>query len=307
MEEDASSRRSVAELAGRFKDSAPPHDAAGQGSEKPVRRRPPRSLQLPKTQDQEEPPGLISPLPAKAKRNSGLIEKLQANLALSPSALLPSPKSPGFRLLPPIFPPPSPGSTPGTTVPTLPTPTSPSPVAASPITEEEGPVSFETPPTVEDGSILSNSNIKGRARHSIRRRPPSRRHRQSSSGEESSSANEGGVKSLSSPGEPEDQTLGGGEVFKQDGETVEVMEEETEGSTCPEKNRSDKDDHQEIREEEKEGGEEVARGGVGSSSGEKEEEGEAQDTETTDLTEVETKTDDKEEKTEETAAHSSVR
>ncbi|XP_044077275.1 duboraya isoform X2 [Siniperca chuatsi] len=108
MEEEAPSRRSVAELAGRFKGSAPPHDAAGNETDKPVRRRPPRSLQLAKTHgDEQEPPGVTSPLPAKAKRNSALIEKLQANLALSPTALLPSPKSPGFRLLPPAFPAPS--------------------------------------------------------------------------------------------------------------------------------------------------------------------------------------------------------
>ncbi|XP_068601138.1 duboraya [Brachionichthys hirsutus] len=306
MEEDASSRRSVAELAGRFKDSAPPHDAAGQGTEKPVRRRPPRSLQLPKTQDQEEPPDVISPLPAKAKRNSALIERLQANLALSPSALLPSPKSPGFRVLPPVFPHTSPSSTPGTSG-----PTSPSPVAASPISEEEGPVSFEAPPTVEDWSILSNSNIKGRARHSIRRRPPSRRHRQSSSGEEVSIATEEGAKSLPSPSGPGDKMIR--DVFLQDGETVEVKEDKIEGSVCPEKNRSDQDDRQASRgEEKKEREEESAKGkaGVGSSLGGKEEEEEAQEqnTEKTALTEVAANTDDKEEEQmEETASRGSVR
>ncbi|XP_054481188.1 duboraya isoform X2 [Anoplopoma fimbria] len=104
MEEEAPSRPSVAELAGRFKGSTRPHDAAGNEAEKPVRRRPPRSLQLNKTPgDDQEPPGVTSSLPAKAKRNSALIEKLQANLALSPTGLLPSPMSPGFRLLPYAF------------------------------------------------------------------------------------------------------------------------------------------------------------------------------------------------------------
>ncbi|KAG7516913.1 capZ-interacting protein-like isoform X1 [Solea senegalensis] len=182
MEEEAPPRRSVAELAGRFRDSAPAQeDAAGQQTEKPVRRRPPHSLQLPKTHgDEHETPDVTSP--AKSKRNSALIEKLQASLALSPSAQLPSPKSPGFRLLPPSFPLPSPGAT-VTTVTTSSTPTPTTPVPDSPITEEEGPTSFEAPPTVVEGSILSSIN-KSRARHSIRRRPPSRRHKKSSSGEE---------------------------------------------------------------------------------------------------------------------------
>ncbi|XP_036975258.1 duboraya isoform X2 [Acanthopagrus latus] len=229
MEEEAPSRRSVAELAGRFKGSAAPHDAAGQEAAKPVRRRPPRSLHLPKPPgDDQEPAGVTSPLPTKAKRNSALIEKLQANLALSPSALLPSPKSPGFRLLPPSFPPASPGSGPVTvgTSPSSGTPT-------SPLTEQEAPASFEAPPTVEEGSILSNANVKGRPRLSIRRRPPSRRHRKSSSGDEFSVANEGGDTSLKSPTEPEDKTRegdGGGEDQTDEGKddkTDEGKDDET--------------------------------------------------------------------------------
>ncbi|XP_008276301.1 duboraya isoform X1 [Stegastes partitus] len=190
MEEEAPARRSVAELAGRFKGPASPHSAAGKEvQEKPVRRRPPRTLQLPKPQgdDQEPPTGVTSPLPAKAKRNSALIEKLQANLALSPAA--PSPKSPGFRLLPPTFTPPAPGSAPATAVTTLVTPTSP--VTVAPATEEEGPASFEAPPTAAEGAILSSIN-KGRARLSIRRRPPSRRHRKSSCGDDAGGDDAGG-------------------------------------------------------------------------------------------------------------------
>ncbi|KAK5917609.1 hypothetical protein CgunFtcFv8_002441 [Champsocephalus gunnari] len=181
MEEEAAPRRSVSELAGRFKKSPAAHDAAGTETEKPVRRRPPRSLDLQPPGDQQ-PPGVTSPLPAKAKRNSALIEKLQMNLSLAPS-----PKSPGFRMLPPFSPPPSPGlapPSPGHAPPaSVATVTPTSPIASSPLAEEEGPASFEAPPTAGDGAILSNSNIKSRARHSIRRRPPSRRHRTSSTEE----------------------------------------------------------------------------------------------------------------------------
>ncbi|TWW74525.1 duboraya [Takifugu flavidus] len=192
MEEEALCRRSVAELVGRFKGSTHHQDATGQELENPVRRRPPCSLKLPKTQvDEQEPPGVTSPQPSKAKRNSALIEKLQANLALSPGALMASPKSPGFKMFPPAFPLPSPGSASGTVVTSSSPQTPTSPVPTSPLTEE-GPASFEEPPVVGEGSTLSNTSIKGRARHSLRRRPPSRRHRKPSSGEDISNANEGG-------------------------------------------------------------------------------------------------------------------
>ncbi|XP_041658171.1 duboraya isoform X2 [Cheilinus undulatus] len=276
MEEEAASRRSVAELAGRFKGSAPPHDAAGEKTDKPVRRRPPRSLQLPKPQtDDREPTGVTSPLPAKAKRNSALIEKLQANLALSPTALLPSPKSPGFRLLPPAFPPQSPGSAPATT-PTPSTPAPVSPVVAPPLTKEEGPASFEDPPTTAEGSILSNIN-KGRARHSIRRRPPSRRHRKSSSGDEV--ANEGVETCLSSTREQGDKTReegGGGGGEREEDQAEEVKEEQKDASATNETKEEEKSEiNVEPREEEKKDGEITStRGGEEekSSSGRKEEE-----------------------------------
>ncbi|XP_057677056.1 duboraya [Corythoichthys intestinalis] len=176
-EERISSRPSVAELAGRFKGSSPP---SASETEKPVRRRPPRTLQLPKCHgdEHEKAEGVTSPV--KVKRNSALIEKLQANLALSPTALLPSPRSPGIRPLLPFS-----------------SPSSPSPVAGSPsstlsspaMAEEEGPVSFDAPATATEGSLLVNVN-KTRARHSLKRRPPSRRHRKSSSGEEACVAKE---------------------------------------------------------------------------------------------------------------------
>ncbi|XP_044227363.1 duboraya isoform X2 [Thunnus albacares] len=236
-QEEAPSRRSVAELAGRFKGSAPPNNAAGNETEKPVRRRPPRSLQLPKShgddQECQQPPDVTSPGPGKAKRNSALIEKLQANLVLSPTALLPSPKSPGLRMLPPSFVPPFPGSALDATVTSSSTATPTSPVTVHPLTQEERPTSFEDPPTVAEGSILTSIN-KGRARHSIRRRPPSRRHRKSSSGDEVGVANDGGDTPLTSPSEPDGKTAeeeggGGGEGEEEEMKEEKKKEEEDDG------------------------------------------------------------------------------
>ncbi|XP_035521987.1 duboraya [Morone saxatilis] len=310
MEEEAPSRRSVAELAGRFKGSAPPHTAAGPEPEKPVRRRPPRSLQLAKAPgDEQEPPGVNS-LPAKAKRNSALIEKLQANLALSPSALQPSPKSPGFRLLSPVFPPPSPSHALVTTVTTSSTPTPTSPVVTSPLTEEELPASFEAPPTVVEGSILSNTNIKGRPRHSVRRRPPSRRHRKSSSGDEVGAANEGGDVSLSSTGEPEDKTTagGGGGGTEGGGGEEEGKTDETDAPTCPQKNHEEDRSEVESREEDEKMKEEEKDGSTGGKEEEEKEERNSAQKQEEDLTKEVTNTDTKdEEKITETTSLCSVR
>ncbi|XP_035480488.1 duboraya, partial [Scophthalmus maximus] len=304
IKEEAPSRRSVAELAGRFRGSTCPHVAAGNETEKPVRRRPPRSLQLPKTNgDDQEPPGVTSPLPAQTKRNSALIEKLQASLALSPSPQLPSPKSPGFRLLLPAFPLPSPGLTPETTVTTSSTPTPTSPIAASPIAEEEGPASFEAPPSAEEGSILPSIN-KSRARHSIRRRPPSRRNRNSSSGDEVGVANDvadksrGGGEEREEGGREEREEGGGGEMEeggkgggggreeggggeeRKEGGEVFKIEGKTDASTCPGKNQTHKEDQSKTKEDDEEEEEEEGKnrsvGGRGegdrSSSGREEEE-----------------------------------
>ncbi|KAG7282707.1 hypothetical protein CRUP_017633, partial [Coryphaenoides rupestris] len=197
MEEDAPVKRSVAELAGKFKNAASTPDTEQGPTSKPIRRRPPpRSLQIPPHTpvEPERADGAISPFAARPKRNSALIEKLQANLLLSPTALLPSPKSPGFMLIGPSFAPPSPSPTPGhntssltsVAVATPVTPTSPLPLL-SPQSEEEVPASFEIPASAAEGAVLPSIN-KSRARLSIKRRPPSRRNRVSSSGEE-----EGGV------------------------------------------------------------------------------------------------------------------
>ncbi|XP_029925044.1 duboraya [Myripristis murdjan] len=269
MEDEAPAKRSVAELAGRFS-SAPP-DATGSKAEPPVRRRPPRTLQLPKPAEQHETPAAVTS-PVKAKRNSALIEKLQANLAVSP--MLTSPKSPGLKLLPPSFVPPSPCSV------AVVTPTSPC-VSAPAKSEEEGPASFEAPPTAVEGSILQSIN-KGRARHSIRRRPPSRRHRKSSSGEEVDTP-------LLSPSDPEAKTTTttttttktttttvtagetDGEAFRQEDTTEQpkssTPEEET-ASNCTEEDRKQQEEEEEEEEE-----------APGSSSERKEEEEEEEEEE----------------------------
>ncbi|XP_030010843.1 duboraya isoform X1 [Sphaeramia orbicularis] len=286
VQEEAPSRRSVAELAGKFKGPASPHNTAANQTDKPVRRRPPRTLQIPKTQtDEQETPGATSPSPAKAKRNSALIEKLQANLVLSPAALAPSPKSPGFRLFPPAFTPNSPSSAPVTSVTTQSASDTPtSPIAASPLTEE-GPTSFEDPPTAAEGSILTSIN-KNRARHSIRRRPPSRRHRKSSSGEEAGETKEGTDTTHCSPSEPENEIRvegggeggeggggeegeggRGGEGFKKEDDTEDMKDKgETESLTCPEKSDVEEQSTNNMQEKEEEKKNEGEEGDEASSS-----------------------------------------
>ncbi|XP_036821195.1 capZ-interacting protein isoform X1 [Oncorhynchus mykiss] len=224
MEQDSPVKSSVAELAGRFKDhvmpTPTPHD-----ERKPVKRRPPPgSLQLHDVKHDHgelEKPSIVSPHPPKFKmktsKSSPLIEKLQANLTLSPTSLLPSPKSPEVKLAPtPISPathcffPTSPCS------PTL------RPQLSS---EEEEPVCFESP---AEGTPLLSFN-KSRVRLSFKRRPPTRQHRQSCV--EEGVVSEGGVVSQGNQDVPqvngaEDQV---DQVFEQTGEGGE-RGEETQGS-----------------------------------------------------------------------------
>ncbi|XP_059398039.1 capZ-interacting protein-like isoform X1 [Carassius carassius] len=160
-------KRSVAELAGKF--SIPiPHMTDAEVN-KPVRRRPPRSLPLPAVNDagQSQNEKGAETVSTRKNRNSALIEKLQASLTLSPTGPPSFSKSPGVLKLP--VPSISPGS-----------PSSPSspPVTVTP-KQEETPASFESP---TEGTVLKSIN-KGRARLSIKRRPPSRRHRKSSADE----------------------------------------------------------------------------------------------------------------------------
>ncbi|XP_030633280.1 capZ-interacting protein [Chanos chanos] len=196
--EDSPVKPSVAELAGRFKNHALP-TPAGNEERKPVRRKPPASLQLRNLHGESEPekPTVISPHPPKVKlKNSPLIEKLQANLALSPTGHLPSPKSPELKLQPTPFSPVS-----GPLSPTLRPPSQHS--------EDEVPVSFEQP---AEGTPLPSIN-KSRARLSFKRRPPTRQHRKSAS--EDAGFESGGESKSPTELENPQQNGNGEEVFKE--------------------------------------------------------------------------------------------
>ncbi|NWX30371.1 CPZIP protein, partial [Notiomystis cincta] len=202
-EVDKSASPSVAQLAGKFKEQAanipgkevPPH--------KPTRRKPPCSLPLysHKTEtsdnDEQKRSPNACPIPKVKVKSSPMIEKLQANLAFAPAALLPgaSPKSPGMKVLvSPFGTPPSTPTSPGTQ-------SQPS----------ETPVSFDQPP---ESTQLQFYN-KVRTRGSIKRRPPSRRFRRSLS--EYGDGEDLGVNLLSPEnGSRED------EVFGPNGKTEEV-------------------------------------------------------------------------------------
>lgn len=169
-EVDKSGSPSVAQLAGKFKEQAasitgkevPPH--------KPTRRKPPCSLPLYSNKTEtsqnngQKPSPNACPIPKVKVKSSPMIEKLQANLAFAPAALLPgaSPKSPGLKVMV------SPFSTP---------PSTPSSPGIQPQSSEasETPVSFDKPP---EGTQLQCYN-KVRTRGSIKRRPPSRKFRRS--------------------------------------------------------------------------------------------------------------------------------
>ncbi|XP_059137220.1 capZ-interacting protein isoform X4 [Peromyscus eremicus] len=137
---DSSAQPSVAQLAGRFQEQA--------------------------AVAREKSPYSASHPPKIKVKSSPLIEKLQANLAFDPAALLPgaSPKSPGLKaIVSPFHSPPSTPSSPG--------------IRSQPGEAEEVPVSFDQPP---EGTHLPSYN-KVRTRGSIKRRPPSRRFRRSQS------------------------------------------------------------------------------------------------------------------------------
>ncbi|XP_051498129.1 capZ-interacting protein [Apus apus] len=213
-EVDKSASPSVAQLAGKFKEQAanitgkevPPH--------KPTRRKPPCSLPLysHKTEtsdnDEQKRSPNACPMPKVKVKSSPMIEKLQANLAFAPAALLPgaSPKSPGLKaLVSPFSTPPSTPSSPG--------------VQSQSGEVSETPVSFDQPP---EGTQLQFYN-KVRTRGSIKRRPPSRRFRRSLS--EYGDGEDLGV-NISSPenGAKED----GDEVFAHKGKTEEAETESKE-------------------------------------------------------------------------------
>ncbi|XP_064157783.1 capZ-interacting protein isoform X1 [Anguilla rostrata] len=153
-----------------------------------VRRRPPRTLQLnPAEQTAGGKPIFSSSAPRVRPRSSPLIEKLQANLALSPTTLLPTSRSSEVNLPPSPFSPGHAHSPFGLPSPAL---SSPGPTPGS---EEEAPISFERPP---EGTALPSIN-KDRARLSFKRRPPTRQLRKSCS--EEPAGEEGAAGGQSSP------------------------------------------------------------------------------------------------------------
>ncbi|KAL6115821.1 rcsd1 [Pungitius sinensis] len=199
--EDSPSKRSVAELAGRFKGHSVPMPTPN--DELRFRRRPPCSLKLQNQQDESDSDKtIVSPNPFKIKiKNSSMIEKIQADLALSPTALLPSrTKSPEVKLQPALLSP--------TTRCCPQSPLSPTLRPSHPSSEEEAAVNFDSP---AEGAALPSIN-KTRARLSFKRRPPTRQHRKSA-GEEAE-----GSGSASSPCELD--------TPKENGDTDQVFEYE---------------------------------------------------------------------------------
>ncbi|XP_026154769.1 capZ-interacting protein isoform X2 [Mastacembelus armatus] len=175
--EDSPSKPSVAELAGKFK-ILPISGSNGQKT-------------------------AVFPNALKNKmKNSPIFEKLQANLALSPTVLLPPPKSAEVKQQPAPL---SPNMPCGTLSPLSPT-LHPSQLSG----EEEDPISFDSPP---EGARLPSIN-KTRARLSFKRRPPTRQHRRSA-GEEAGASCE-----LYSPEENGDQD----EIFDSPAEEVKYSQ-----------------------------------------------------------------------------------
>ncbi|XP_030008309.1 capZ-interacting protein isoform X3 [Sphaeramia orbicularis] len=183
-----------------------------------------------------------------------LFSPVQANLALSPTALLPSPKSPEVKLQPaaPLSPttPCSPCSPLSPLSPL--SPRSPVLKPSHPSSEDEDPVSFDSPP---EGTTLPSIN-KTRARLSFKRRPPTRQHRRSA-GEEG-----GALGSALSPCELDSPKENG------DGDGDQVFDDPAEEAECRPKEDKDRDcdktedgETKDPQEEEKEEEEEEEEGG----------------------------------------------
>ncbi|XP_061538496.1 capZ-interacting protein isoform X2 [Phycodurus eques] len=180
--EDSPSKPSVAELAGRFKGHILPMPTAH--DESPFRRKPPCSLRFPVREGdvQGSDTNTVSTSPIKIRmKSSNIIERLQANLALSPTTLLPSPKGAELNRQPDSPQPPL--AAVGTTVSPLSPALQPAQLSVEEEEEEEQeePVSFNSTP---EGATLPSFH-KTRVRLSFKRRPPSRQHRRST-GEEAS-------------------------------------------------------------------------------------------------------------------------
>ncbi|XP_034722951.1 LOW QUALITY PROTEIN: capZ-interacting protein [Etheostoma cragini] len=226
MEYSPGSKPSVAELAGRFKGHILPMPTSN--NESSFRRKPPCSLKLQSQKDDDEESDqktIVSPNPFKIKmKNSSIIEKLQANLALSPTALLPSPKSPEAKLQSAPLSPTTPGTPQSPLSPTL----RPSHLSS----EDEDPVSFDGPP---EGTPLPSIN-KTRARLSFKRRPPTRQHRRSA-GEERASGSALSPCELYSPNENGDTVT----VFDY-GQLEEAEEKDRDWKETEDEVASDPDD-----------------------------------------------------------------
>ncbi|XP_076590370.1 capZ-interacting protein isoform X2 [Chaetodon auriga] len=226
MEKDSPSKPSVAELAGRFKGHILP--MPGSNEELPFRRRPPCSLKLQNQKDdnEESDTTIVSPNPFKIKmKNSPIIEKLQANLALSPTALLPSPKTSEVKLQPaPLSP-----TTPCTPL-SPPSPLSPTLRPSQLCSEEEDLVSFENPP---EGTPLPSIN-KTRARLSFKRRLPTRQHRRSAAEEAGAFASTLSPSELYSPKEngDHDQVFDSPAEEAECGQPAGVKEAEEKNRDC---------------------------------------------------------------------------
>ncbi|XP_045930200.1 capZ-interacting protein isoform X2 [Micropterus dolomieu] len=268
--EDSPSKPSVAELAGRFKGHILPMPTSN--DELHFRRRPPSSLKLQNQKDENEESDktIVSPNPFKIKmKNSPIIEKLQftrwaamgqkgcrfslflfspvqANLALSPTALLPSPKSPEVKLQPAPLSPTPPCSPLSPLSPTL----RPSHLSS----EEEDTVSFESPP---EGTPLPSIN-KTRARLSFKRRPPTRQHRRSAREEAGAFGTALSPCELYSPKEngDMDQVFDSPAEEAEYGQPASLKEAEEKDRDCEQTEdevaRSDPDDRQHLEEKEEE-------------------------------------------------------
>ncbi|CAL8348964.1 unnamed protein product, partial [Arctogadus glacialis] len=159
--EEGSPFKSVAELAGRFRGHTIASPASNE--ERIHRRKLPCALKLSSPRDEKggesQKPVILLPKPFKVKiKNNSIIEKLQANLALSPSSLFPLPRTPEVKLRTACAPPsPAPvPCSPGTPR-SSPAPPPPPPphIRQSSKEEEEEAVCFESPP---EGNPLPSFN-----------------------------------------------------------------------------------------------------------------------------------------------------
>ncbi|XP_077397480.1 capZ-interacting protein isoform X2 [Festucalex cinctus] len=196
--------------------------------ESPFRRKPPRSIKFPNRKDDVQEShtntnGTIPTSPVQIRmKNSSVIGRLQANLALSPTTLLPSAKSPEVTRQPDSPPPP-----PAAVATSLP-PTQLSVEEEGEGEDQEDPVSFDSPP---EGASLRSFH-KTRVRLSFKRRPPTRQHRRAAAaGEEATPF--GGIRSPCELHSPE----ANGDVIFQCPDRVALEEDEGDGDGGEEDSR----------------------------------------------------------------------